>query len=279
MLRHAAGRQGAFRGRVYIQLLGVVDEDNDAKLPAVVAGRFLPMVEDPAWFSSAEAQAQKVGEEKAPKVELKRGSRLEFDYPSMKDLGQLTCCRIWHDHKKDAWHLMQADVHLKDSSGSSRSAAAAAAAGGDSSWTFPCNDWVKDETRPVPQEFTLPLHSQGDDALQEMMERKREADLEHGFSQQLGMTDEQVRLFATSRNILKRQLRAERGMSTLAMKGTHPANPRHDDKQPHQQEMSAVHLAMKEAVATKMASTLEAENAELRERCAWPHVYSWHQSL
>ena len=91
----------------------MVDEDNDAKLPAVVAGRFLPMVEDPAWFSSAEAQAQKVGEEKAPKVELKRGSRLEFDYPSMKDLGQLTCCRIWHDHKKARKRHFLSHLYIK----------------------------------------------------------------------------------------------------------------------------------------------------------------------
>jgi hypothetical protein len=29
-------------------------------------------------------------------------------------LGELTCCRIWHDHKKDGWHLHEVVVQLKD---------------------------------------------------------------------------------------------------------------------------------------------------------------------
>ena len=129
-------KQASFKGRIYVQLLGVV-ESEDGGLPTVrieahfgtrcplcltrgrsyvaqvVAGRFLPMVDDPSWFSSEEAQAQERTEEKAPKVYLHKGKPLTFEYPSMTSLGELTCCRIWHDHKKDGWHLHKVGVQVK----------------------------------------------------------------------------------------------------------------------------------------------------------------------
>ena len=129
--------RASFQGRVYVQLLGVVD-GQDGELPTVrfyahlahfhhsftthvrsnvaqvVAGRFLPMVENTIWFSSEEAQGQEKYKEKAPKVHLHKGETLTFDYPTMVPLGELTCCRIWHDHKKDGWHLHEVVVQLKD---------------------------------------------------------------------------------------------------------------------------------------------------------------------
>ena len=122
----------------------------------------------------------------------------------------------------------------------------------------------------MPVEFRLPLTSKGDDALQEMMERKREADFEHGFTQQLGMTDEQVKLFAMSRSLLKSQLRAERGSTARGVKADHYANPWHDDAEgdggaPAAPGMSAVHLAMKD-MRIKTLERSETENADLLEQ-------------
>ena len=182
-----------------MQLLGVVDGDQaENVLPSLVAGRFLPMVEDPSWFSTPEAQWQKRGEEMVPPVSLPKESVVEFVYPSMHDLGELVFCRVWHDHQWNSWHLHRAEVAVNKAS--------AGAIGGAGPWEFPCDDWVKDETRPVPVELRLPADSQGYDGLLELMERKQEADLEHKLSQELGLTEDEVNLFAASRNILKRKL-------------------------------------------------------------------------
>jgi hypothetical protein len=240
-----------FEGRVYVQLLGVIGSE-------VVAGRFLPMAkktrDGTSWFCSEEAMSQKRGEEKLPKVSLR--DEVHFDYPSMQDLGELALCRVFClDHKQKHWHLHKVAVAIKEKK-----------------WEFPCDDQTRDETHPVPAEFLLPLDSQGDDelmsGLRDLMERDHEAKIEHQLSQELGLTEVELKLLVTSRNILKRKLRARHAVSPITSgqlapvdeeRGMLPVPAEDEDRS----DMSTVHLAVK--AATK---TLAADNSDLQEGCA-----------
>jgi hypothetical protein len=192
---------------------------------------------------------------------MRKEATIEFDYPSMQDLGQLAYCRVWHDHKWHDWYLDKAEVAIKETHAEITDHAGP--------WEFPCDDWVKDETRPVPVEFQVPVDSQGDDGLLDLMERKYEADLEHKLSQDLGLTEVEVNLFATSRDILKRKLQANEPLTVLqaasqqntAIDEERAVLPVHIEDKDHK-AMSTVQIAVK--AATK---TLEADISESQKWC------------
>ena len=234
-----------FKGRVYVQLLGLVSAE-------VVAGRVLPMAktngEGTSWFCSEEAKKQKRGEEKLPKVSLT--DEVHFDYPSMQDLGELALCRVFcPDHKHHHWRLVKVAVAIKEKK-----------------WEFPCEDQTRDETRPVPVEFLLPLDSHSDDelmsGLRDLMEREHESKIVNQLSQDLGLTEVELKLLVTSRNILKRKLQARHAVSPIAVdeeRGLLPVRTENENRQ----DMSTVHLAVRAATKKLAAGT-----SELQERCA-----------
>lgn len=253
---HLHATQAGFTGRMFVQLLGVVDGKADA-LPVVVAGRFLPVVKDPAWFSTEEAKWQKRGEERVPDVTVPESSNIQFDYPSTADLGELLFCRVWHDQAEDHLHLLEAQVTIKRPRAKHTERA----------WEFPCNAWVADEIRPVPFEFMLPPDSPRDDGLLELMQRSHEKELEHKLSQDIGMTKDEIQLFATSRSILKRKMDqnrhaavSTRGFPADEEEGVHAEENAEQKTDVH---MSSVHLAVRAVAKAATPGT-----SMLRARCA-----------
>ena len=182
---------------------------------------------------------------------MRKESTVQFDYPSMQDLGQLAFCRVWHDHKWNDWYLDKAEVTTKESHKKITDH--------DGPWEFPCHDWVKDETRPVPAEVQLPVDSHGNDGLLDLMERKYEADLEHKLSQELGLTELEVNLFSTSRDILKRKLHSKEYATIDEERAMLPVDTEAEDLK----GMSTVQISVK--TATK---TLETDTSKSRNWCA-----------
>ena len=143
----------------YVQLIGMLQPAEESDTAELKSGRFVRL------GSSFEQHEEGKMELTRQKTVLKRGGSATFEYKSA-ELGELRCCRVWQDSRKASWHLDRVVVRR-----------------GDKAWVFPCNDVVKDETKPFP--IALQAEPQPTDALLEMMERQKEAELEHSFIQLL----------------------------------------------------------------------------------------------